>query len=79
MLIILKLKKIDKNLFYLIINLIFVKFLKLYFKYLGFFLCILKKVKNIIKLKNLKIFYLKEIVMKNKLIVVNIYLNSILD
>lgn len=39
---------------------------------LGFFLCILKKVKNIIKLKNLKIFYVKEIVMKNKLIVVNI-------
>lgn len=66
--------------FYLIINLIFVKFLKIYFKCLGvFFLCILKKVKNIIKLKNLKIFYLKEIVMKNKLIVVNIYLNSILD
>lgn len=45
----------------------------------GVFSCILMKVKNIIKLKNLKIFHSKEIVMKNKLIVANTYLNSTSD
>lgn len=46
---------------------------------LNVFSCILKNVKNIIKLTNLNIFHLKAIVIKIKLIVAKTYINSTSD